>query len=82
MARGQHLSLGQYVFLVEDAHCWDKLRWPFEQQDISRRLAIVRDYRNDLAHWAVDAPAEDAAALAATGGLLKLLKLVDHDPAV
>ncbi|MFE1554943.1 CBS domain-containing protein [Streptomyces sp. NPDC058734] len=82
MERGQHLSLGQYVFLVEDTHCWNKLAWPFEQQDISRRLATVRDYRNDLAHWAVDAPAEDAAALAATGGLLKLLKLVDHDPAV
>lgn len=42
----------------------------------------MRDYRNDLAHWAVDAPSEDASALAATGGLLKLLKLVDHDPAV
>ncbi|MET9882679.1 CBS domain-containing protein [Streptomyces sp. NPDC006430] len=82
MERGQHLSLGQYVFLVEDGHCWSTLRWPFEQQDISRRLATVRDYRNDLAHWAVDAPAEDVAALAATRGLLKLLKLVDHDPAV
>ncbi|KIE27213.1 hypothetical protein LK08_09845 [Streptomyces sp. MUSC 125] len=80
--RGQHPSLGQYVFLVEDAHCWDRLQWPFEQQDISRRLATVRDYRNDLAHWAVDAPAEDAAALAATSGFLRLLKLVDHDPAV
>ncbi|MFE7519641.1 hypothetical protein [Streptomyces halstedii] len=45
-----------------------------------RRMAWVRLV--DLSHWAVDTPAEDAAALAATGGLLELLKLVDHGPAV
>ncbi|MFE6909371.1 hypothetical protein [Streptomyces erythrochromogenes] len=44
-------------------------------------LRIVTKYRNELAHWAVDAPAEDAEALAATARLLKLLRVVDVDPA-
>lgn len=80
--RGEHLSLGQYVFIVDDAACWEELGWPFDQQDMRQRLVTVRDYRNDLAHWAVDAPSEDVAALAATDGLLRLLKLVDRDPTV
>ncbi|MQS37499.1 CBS domain-containing protein [Streptomyces katsurahamanus] len=78
--KGQHLSLGQYRSIVADPECWKKLDWPFDQQDILARLKVVSKYRNDLAHWAVDAPSEDAEALDATARLLKLLKVVDRDP--
>ncbi|MFI1865796.1 hypothetical protein [Streptomyces jumonjinensis] len=78
--KGKHLSLGQYHSIVADPGCWEKLDWPFDQQDILARLKVVSKYRNDLAHWAVDAPSEDAEALDATARLLKLLKVVDRDP--
>ncbi|GGZ57899.1 hypothetical protein GCM10010371_16720 [Streptomyces subrutilus] len=78
---GRQFTLGQYAFLLEDPHCWAKLDWPYDQQHMLSRLRIVTKYRNELAHWAVDAPAEDAEALAATARLLKLLKIVDLDPA-
>lgn len=80
--QGRQFTLGQYAFLLEDPHCWAKLDWPYDQQHMLSRLRIVTKYRNELAHWAVDAPAEDAVALAATARLLKLLKVVDLDPAV
>lgn len=79
-ANGRQFTLGQYKFLLDDADCWAKLDWPYGQQDILNRLKTVTDYRNALAHWAVDKPAEDAASLAATRQLLKLLKVIDHDP--
>ncbi|WP_406407257.1 CBS domain-containing protein [Streptomyces sp. NBC_01643] len=79
-ANGRQFTLGQYKFLLADAHCWAKLDWPYGQQDMLDRLKTVADYRNALAHWAVDAPAEDATSLAATRQLLKLLKVIDHDP--
>ncbi|WP_405978590.1 hypothetical protein [Streptomyces sp. NBC_00158] len=80
--QGRQFTLGRYVFLVEDPHCWAKLNWPYDQQQMLSRLRIVTKYRNELAHWAVDAPAEDAEALDATARLLKLLKVVDRDPVV
>ncbi|MFE3775292.1 MULTISPECIES: hypothetical protein [unclassified Streptomyces] len=78
--KGHQFPLGQYRFLLADAHCWAKLDWPYGQQDMPGPLKTVADYRNALAHWAVDAPAEDATSLAATRQLLKLLKVIDHDP--
>ncbi|MFD4987875.1 CBS domain-containing protein [Streptomyces sp. NPDC058374] len=79
-ASGRPFTLGQYVHLLEDADCWAELGWPFDQQQILERLRTVTKYRNELAHWAVDAPSEDATALATTAGLLELLKIVDRDP--
>ncbi|WP_326653778.1 MULTISPECIES: hypothetical protein [unclassified Streptomyces] len=78
--KGKKLTLGQYPAVLNDAACWVKLRWPYEQQDMVHRVTVVKDYRNELAHWDVDAPEEKTEALAATKQLLNLLKLIDHDP--
>ncbi|MEY9847989.1 restriction system protein [Streptacidiphilus sp. BW17] len=74
------LTFGNYPFLLDDDVRWSKLDWPYEREDIVTRLREVVTYRNDLAHWAVDAPAEDVKRLATAEQLLVLLKAIDRDP--
>lgn len=75
------LTLGNYPFVVDDEQRWASLNWPYERADMTALLTDVARYRNDLAHWDVDAPGEDASRLATAQRLLKLLKVVDCDPA-
>ncbi|MGW5114408.1 CBS domain-containing protein [Streptomyces noursei] len=79
-AKGKRLTLGQYPEVLKDDACWAKLGWPYEQDNMVQRVRIVKEYRNELAHWDVDAPEEKTEGLAATKQLLNLLKLIDHDP--
>ncbi|MFD9001135.1 CBS domain-containing protein [Streptomyces sp. NPDC059582] len=74
------LTLGNYRFLVNDEQRWTKLAWPYDRADIVERLEAVAWYRNQLAHWDVDAPEQDSKQLEQAKQLLKLLKLVDRDP--
>ncbi|MDJ0346968.1 CBS domain-containing protein [Streptomyces sp. H10-C2] len=78
--RNEELTLGQYPALLADETCWADLDWPYDQNGIVSRVAVVKDYRNELAHWDVDAPEQKTEPLAATKRLLKLLKLLDYDP--
>ncbi|MEV0437740.1 hypothetical protein AB0I84_01020 [Streptomyces spectabilis] len=45
-----------------------------------RRITAVKEYRNELAHWDMDALETKAEALTETKQPLSLLKLIDHDP--
>ncbi|MFI9757631.1 CBS domain-containing protein [Streptomyces sp. NPDC051963] len=79
-AAGKYLTLGQYPEVLRDDVCWARLGWPYEQDDLVRRITAVKDYRNELAHWDMDAPETKTEALTETKQLLSLLKLIDHDP--
>ncbi|GIL25317.1 hypothetical protein NUM_05720 [Actinocatenispora comari] len=79
-AAGKRLTLGQYPEILKDATCWAKLGWPYEQDELVRCVIAVKDYRNELAHWDMDAPETKTDALTETKQLLKLLKAIDHDP--
>ncbi|MET8956454.1 CBS domain-containing protein [Streptomyces sp. NPDC004533] len=74
------LTLGNYRYLINDEHRWTKLAWPYDRADIVERLEAVAKYRNQLAHWDVDAPEQDSKQLEQAKQLLKLLKIVDRDP--
>lgn len=74
------LTLGNYPFVVDDDERWGRLNWPFERTDMVALLDTVAKYRNEIAHWDVDAPGEDSDDLAQAQRLLKLLKVVDRDP--
>ncbi|MFC5200462.1 CBS domain-containing protein [Streptomyces kaempferi] len=74
------LTLGNYRFLVNDEKRWTKLAWPYDRADIVERLEAVAGYRNQMAHWDVDAPEQDSKQLEQAKQLLKLLKIVDRDP--
>jgi restriction system protein len=74
------LSLGSYSFLLDDPDRWSKLSWPYERADVVEHLRKVANYRNDLAHWNVDAPGDDSEELAHAKQVLKLLKVLDRDP--
>ena len=74
------LTLGAYPFVVDDDQRWARLNWPFERPDMVALLKAVAKYRNELAHWDVDAPGEDGEKLATAQRLLRLLKIVDFDP--
>jgi restriction system protein len=79
-AAGKYLTLGQYPEVLRDDACWALLGWPYEQDDLVRRVTAVKNYRNELAHWDMDAPETKTEALTETKQLLSLLKLIDHDP--
>ncbi|WP_462100635.1 CBS domain-containing protein [Streptacidiphilus sp. PAMC 29251] len=80
LSRNEELTLGQYPTLLADTACWADLDWPYDQQEMVDRVTVVKNYRNELAHWDVDAPEQKTEPLAATKRLLKLLKLLDYDP--
>lgn len=79
-AAGKYLTLGPYPEVLKDDACWARLGWPYEQDDLVCRITAVKDYRNELAHWDMDAPETKTEALTETKQLLSLLKLIDHDP--
>jgi restriction system protein len=74
------LTLGKYSYLLDDETRWAKLQWPYERGDMVGHLRDVADYRNDMAHWNVDAPGQDSEELAHAKQVLKLLKVIDRDP--
>jgi restriction system protein len=73
------LTLGNYCFLINDDARWAKLAWPYERAEMVDHLKKVADYRNDLAHWDIDAPGDDSEELAHAKRVLKLLKILDSD---
>ena len=73
------LTLGNYSFLIDNDGRWAKLAWPYERTEMVDHLKKVADYRNDLAHWDIDAPGEDSEELAHAKRVLKLLKILDSD---
>lgn len=79
-AKGKNLTLGQYPEVLRNEKCWERLGWPYEQEDVAELVGTVKDYRNDLAHWDMDAPEKRTEPLAATKRLLLLLKGIDPDP--
>jgi restriction system protein len=76
----RNLTLGNYSFLLDDPDRWAKLGWPYERPDIVEHLKKVANYRNEIAHWNVDAPGDDSDELAHAKQVLKLLKVLDRDP--
>ncbi|WP_165484739.1 HPP family protein [Streptomyces kasugaensis] len=79
-AAGEYLTLGQYPEVLKDDACWARLAWPYEHDDLVRRVTAVKEYRNELAHWDMDTPETKAEALTETNRLLSPLKLINHDP--
>jgi restriction system protein len=75
------LTLGNYSYLLDDEARWGKLGWPYERADMVEHLRKLAVYRNDIAHWNLDAPGSDSDELVHAKQVLKLLKLVDRDPA-
>ena len=75
------LTLGNYTYLLDDETRWSKLGWPYEREDMVAHLRKLATYRNDIAHWNVDAPGTDSDELVHAKQVLKLLKLIDRDPA-
>ncbi|MFE6923778.1 CBS domain-containing protein [Nocardia sp. NPDC057663] len=72
----EDLTLGNYSYLFERAEVWKWLGWPFEQLRVVDRLRAVAKYRNEIAHWNIDAPEDEPQKLADARELLDLLKLV------
>ncbi|WP_181699334.1 CBS domain-containing protein [Nocardia sp. GTS18] len=72
----EDLTLGNYSYLFENPAVWKWLGWPFEQAGIVERLRAVARYRNEIAHWNIDAPENEPQKLADARELLDLLKLV------
>jgi restriction system protein len=75
------LTLGNYSYVVDDETRWSKLRWPYERSDMVGRLRKVAEYRNAIAHWDIDAPGQGSDELTRAKELLRLLKVIDRDPA-
>jgi restriction system protein len=75
------LTLGNYSYLLDDEARWGKLGWPYERADMVEHLRKLAVYRNDIAHWNLDAPGSDSDELVHAKQVLKLLKLIDRDPA-
>jgi restriction system protein len=75
------LTLGNYSYLLDDETRWSSLGWPYERADMVDHLRKLATYRNDIAHWNVDAPGSDSGELDHAKQVLKLLKLIDRDPA-
>ncbi|MCP9619936.1 CBS domain-containing protein [Nocardia otitidiscaviarum] len=71
-----HLTMGNYPHLVAKEKIWNQLGWPFEQGSWVERLTAVAEYRNQIAHWNVDAPESERNQLAEAEELLNLLKIV------
>ncbi|MEV6219620.1 hypothetical protein [Nocardia sp. NPDC051833] len=72
----EDLTLGKYWVLLHRPEVWKWLDWPFEQTGIVDRLRAVGRYRNEIAHWNIDAPENESKKLADARELLDLLKLV------
>ncbi|MET8429732.1 CBS domain-containing protein [Nocardia sp. NPDC004860] len=72
----EHLTMGNYPHLVAKEHIWNQLDWPFEQERWVERLKSVAQYRNQIAHWNVDAPESEQSQLIEAEELLNLLKIV------
>lgn len=68
--------MGNYPHLVAKEKIWNQLGWPFEQGSWVERLTAVAEYRNQIAHWNVDAPESERNQLAEAEELLNLLKIV------
>jgi restriction system protein len=75
------LTLGSYSYLLNNEKRWEKLRWPYERADIVDRLRKVANYRNAIAHWDIDAPGQGSDELTDAKQVLRLLKVIDRDPA-
>jgi restriction system protein len=75
------LSLGNYSYVIGDETRWAKLRWPYERADMVDRLRKVATYRNAIAHWDIDAPGQGSDELTHAKQVLRLLKVIDRDPA-
>ncbi|MFG3259877.1 CBS domain-containing protein [Streptomyces sp. NPDC048172] len=73
--KGQ-VTLGEYRYVFQDSDLWKRLRWPFDQQTFLNRLDVVKVFRDNVAHWDVDAPEAESEAVEATRQLLRLLQLV------
>lgn len=74
------LTLGNYSYVLDDDERWAKLRWPYERADMVDRLRKVANYRNAIAHWAIDALGQDSDELNHAKQVLRLIKVIDHDP--
>ncbi len=75
------LTLGNYSYVLDSETRWAKLRWPYERADMVDRLRKVADYRNAIAHWDIDAPGQGSHELTHAKQVLRLLKVIDRDPA-
>ena len=75
------LTLGNYSYVLDDEARWAKLRWPYERTDMMDRLRKVATYRNAIAHWDIDAPGQGSDELTHAKQVLRLLKVIDRDPA-
>ncbi|MFD6390781.1 CBS domain-containing protein [Nocardia sp. NPDC060259] len=74
--KAEDLTLGNYPYLLNQPGAWKWLGWPFEKDRIVERLRDVATYRNEIAHWNIDAPEDEPQQLARARELLDLLKLV------
>ncbi|MGW4786739.1 restriction system modified-DNA reader domain-containing protein [Streptomyces sp. NPDC004230] len=54
------LTFGDYVNVLSNPACWEKLGWPLDRAAFTRRLDEVRKIRNDLMHFNPD-PLPDTA---------------------
>ncbi|MGH3405639.1 MAG: CBS domain-containing protein [Streptosporangiaceae bacterium] len=77
----EDLTLGNYSYVIGDETRWVKLRWPYERADMVDRLRKVAIYRNAIAHWDIDAPGQGSKELTHAKQVLRLLKVIDRDPA-
>lgn len=79
VASARDLTLGNYSYLIDDDDRWRTLDWPYERAEMVEHLRKVADYRNDLAHWDIDAPGDDSEELAHAKRVLKRLKILESD---
>jgi restriction system protein len=70
------ITLGEYRHVFAEPTLWQQLNWPFDQQSFLDRLDVVKKFRDNVAHWDVDAPEAEREAVEATRQLLRLLQLV------
>jgi restriction system protein len=75
------LTLGSYSYVLDNETRWAKLRWPYERVDMVERIRKVAGYRYAIAHWDIDAPGQGSDELTHAKQVLRLLKVIDLDPA-
>ncbi|MGW3625693.1 CBS domain-containing protein [Streptomyces sp. NPDC000880] len=76
LAKNGQITLGEYRSVFEEPNLWKQLNWPFDQQSFLERLDVVKEFRNSVAHWDVDAPEAEREAVDTTRQFLRLLQLV------
>jgi hypothetical protein len=74
-------QLTGWLRLSRRKETWTKLRWPYERADMVDQLRKVAGYRNAIAHWDIDAPGHGSHELTHAKQVLRLLKVIDRDPA-